>query len=64
VPIWTFGRPPELAAALICYVLPLLLDGPIWENAAGDGVLVDALIGAGRTVISSDIDPQRRGIGP
>jgi hypothetical protein len=54
--------PPELQVALILHVLPLLPEGPIWENAAGDGVLADALIQAGRDVIQSDIDPQRRGI--
>jgi hypothetical protein len=41
-----------------------LPEGPVWENAAGDGVLADALIEAGRTVIRSDIAPQRRGIMP
>jgi hypothetical protein len=46
---------------LIRYVLPLLPEGPVWENAAGDGVLADALIRTGREVILSDIDPQRRG---
>jgi hypothetical protein len=54
--------PPELQAALIRYVLPLLPEGPVWECAAGDGALADALIRAGREVILSDIDPQRRGI--
>jgi hypothetical protein len=54
--------PPELQVALIRYVLPLLPEGPVWECAAGDGVLADALIRAGREVIQSDIDPQRRGI--
>jgi hypothetical protein len=53
---------PELRIALIRYVLPLLPEGPIWEPAAGDGVLADALIEAGRDVILSDIDPQRRDI--
>jgi hypothetical protein len=53
---------PELQIALIRYVLPLLPQGPVWENAAGDGVLANALIKAGREVILSDIDPQRRGI--
>jgi hypothetical protein len=43
-------------------VLPLLPEGPIWESAAGDGALADALIAAGRLVIRSDIDPQRAGI--
>src|SRR5262249_42658833 len=36
--------------------------GPIWECAAGDGVLGDDLAAAGREVILSDIDPKRRGI--
>jgi hypothetical protein len=54
--------PPELQIALTRHVLPLLPDGPIWECAAGDGVLADALIEAGREVILSDIDPQRRDV--
>jgi hypothetical protein len=54
--------PPELRIALLRYVLPLLPEGPIWENAAGDGVLADALIRAGRDVILSDADPQRRDV--
>jgi hypothetical protein len=58
--------PPELQVALIRHVLPLLPDGPVWECAAGDGVLADALIEAGREVIQSDVesaaprDPQMR----
>jgi hypothetical protein len=54
--------PPELQVALVRYVLPLLPEGTVWEPAAGDGVLADALTRAGREVIQSDIDPQRRGI--
>jgi hypothetical protein len=54
--------PPELRIALVRYVLPLLPAGPVWENAAGDGVLAEALQQAGREVIRSDIDPQRPGI--
>jgi hypothetical protein len=54
--------PPELQTALIRYVVPLLPEGPVWECAAGDGALADALIQTGREVILSDIDPQRRGI--
>jgi hypothetical protein len=54
--------PPELRTALIRYVLPLLPAGVVWECAAGDGVLADALMQGGREVILSDIDPQRRGI--
>jgi len=51
--------PPDLAAALIQHVLPLLPPGPVWECAAGDGHLVDSLTAAGRTVIASDIQRQR-----
>ena len=54
--------PPELRIALVRYVLPLLPAGVVWENAAGDGVLADALTQAGREVVLSDIDPQRREI--
>lgn len=55
--------PPELQVALVRYVLPQLPpDAVIWECAAGDGALVDALTQAGRVVVASDIDPQRAGI--
>ena len=54
--------PPELRVVLIKEVLPMLPPAPIWECAAGDGVLVDDLRAAGRAVIASDINPQRRGI--
>ncbi len=53
---------PALAAALIQYVLPTLPQGVVWECGAGDGMLVDALEAAGREVIATDIEPQRRGI--
>ena len=43
--------PTELRAALIEAVLPTLPSGPVWECAAGDGILVDALRSAGREVI-------------
>jgi hypothetical protein len=49
-----------LTAALVEVVLPLLPLGPIWEFAAGDGALVDALIVAGRQVFGSDVQRQRR----
>jgi hypothetical protein len=49
-----------LTAALVEVVLPLLLLEPIWEFAAGDGALVDALIAAGRQVFASDVQRQRR----
>jgi hypothetical protein len=51
--------PPELRTALVRYVLPLLPEAPVWECAAGDGALVDALISAGRRVVATDIAPQR-----
>jgi hypothetical protein len=54
--------PPCLRIALVRIVLPYLPPGPIWEAAAGDGALVDALTAAGRTVIASDVNPQRKGI--
>jgi hypothetical protein len=54
--------PPELQRALVRYVLPLLPVGPVWEPAAGDGALADALAESGRNLILSDIDPQRSGI--
>jgi hypothetical protein len=53
--------PPALIAALIEHVLPMLPPALIcWECAAGDGALVDAMTGAGRTVIASDVERQRR----
>jgi hypothetical protein len=56
--------PVCLRTALARIVLPYLPPGPIWEPAAGDGALVDALTAAGRKVIAGDIDPQRRGFLP
>jgi hypothetical protein len=44
---------------LVQVVLPILPQGPIWEFAAGDGKLVDALTAAGREVIASDVQRQR-----
>ena len=55
--------PPCLIAVLIEQVLPRLPAAPIWEAAAGDGYLVDALRAAGRRVIASDIERRRRDIG-
>jgi hypothetical protein len=55
--------PPCLRAALTHYVVPNLPAGRIiWECAAGDGTLGDAIAATGRQVFMSDIDPQRRGI--
>jgi hypothetical protein len=56
--------PPCLRAALTSRVFPSLPAGTIWEAAAGDGYLSAHIEAAtGRTVISTDIDPQRQGIG-
>jgi len=49
--------PPCLTAALLRCVLPHL-SGPIWEPAAGDGCLADAMRQAGRTVLASDLEPR------
>src|SRR6516162_8179805 len=59
VDLWP--TPACLTTALIGKVLPTLPDGVIWECAAGDGHLVDALRLAGRDVIASDIMRQRDG---
>jgi hypothetical protein len=50
---------PDLAAALVGRVLPSVPDGVVWECAAGDGILLDALRDAGRVVIAADIEPGR-----
>ncbi len=47
--------PPCLIGALIAYVLPHLPAGSVWEPAAGDGRLADAMRRAGRAVFASDI---------
>jgi hypothetical protein len=57
-----WSTPPCLVAALIEFILPTLPPGPIWEAAAGAGALVDPLRAAGRQVIATDIEPQRRDI--
>jgi hypothetical protein len=59
-----FWPTPEcLRSALVHCVLPFLPPGlTIWEAAAGDGSLSDAIAATGRTVISSDVAPQRPGI--
>jgi hypothetical protein len=53
-----WATPSDLIDALITHVLPLLPDGAIWECAAGDGRLAEAIRAAGRHVIASDIAPQ------
>ncbi len=57
-----WSTPPCLTAALIESVLPSLPAGVVWEAAAGAGGLVDALRAAGREVIATDIERQRRDI--
>jgi hypothetical protein len=57
-----WSTPPCLSAALMEFVLPTLPAGVVWEAAAGAGVLVDALRAAGREVIASDNERQRRDI--
>ena len=60
----TWLTPSCLSTALIKKVLPHLNpDLPIWECAAGDGRILDALCAAGRKVIATDIAPQRDDIG-
>jgi hypothetical protein len=50
--------PVTLVTACVKQVLPALPDGPVWECAAGDGRLVDAITAAGRSVHASDLYPQ------
>ena len=57
-PCALWPTPPCLTWALITHVLPRLPQGPIWECAAGDGRLADAMRGAGRVVHASDIVPR------
>jgi hypothetical protein len=40
---------------LVADVLPQLPPGPIWEPAAGDGRLAEAMRAAGRSVLGSDV---------
>lgn len=53
--------PRCLTAALLQCVLPDL-PGLLWEPAAGDGRLVDAMRLAGRSVLASDVAPRAAGI--
>jgi hypothetical protein len=48
--------PPCLVTALVAEVLRELPPGPLWEPAAGSGVLVRAMQAAGRHVIASDLE--------
>jgi hypothetical protein len=55
--------PPDVAAVLVQHVLPVLGSGiRIWECAAGDGRLADAIAAAGYDVVMTDADPKRQDI--
>jgi hypothetical protein len=56
-----FPTPDCLITALIRYVLPEI-QGAIWEPAAGDGRLADAMRDAGRDVLATDLFPRAPGI--
>jgi hypothetical protein len=47
--------PASLIDALITHVLPTLPMGSVWEPAAGNGRLVEAMRAAGRQVVASDL---------
>jgi hypothetical protein len=52
--------PPDVAAVLVQRVLPVFGSGVrIWECAAGDGRLGDAMTAAGYDVVMTDANPQR-----
>jgi hypothetical protein len=50
----SWGTPISLINALVVHVLPSLPCGIIWECAAGDGRLADAMRNVGRQVVASD----------
>jgi hypothetical protein len=56
--------PVCLCSCLVERVLPTLdSTSPIWEGAAGNGAIVDAVRATGREVIATDIAPRRADIG-
>jgi hypothetical protein len=57
-----WATPFCLTEALIEHVLPSLPQTPIWECAAGDGRLAQAMRAAGYTVLASDVEPQSEDI--
>jgi hypothetical protein len=57
-----WATPRCLTDALIKHVMPDLPTAAIWECAAGDGRLAQALRAAGYTVLASDIEPRAEGI--
>jgi hypothetical protein len=50
-----WATPDCLTAALVTHILPSLPRAPIWEPAAGDGVLVRAIEATGHRVFAGDI---------
>jgi hypothetical protein len=54
--------PVCLTSALTVNVLPALSPCPLWEFAAGDGRVAQAMRAAGHTVLASDIKPRGEGI--
>jgi hypothetical protein len=56
-----WATPRCLITALIRFVLPEI-PGAIWEPCAGDGRLVDAMRGAGRDVLATDLVPRAQDI--
>jgi hypothetical protein len=58
-----WATPRCLTAALIEHVLPDLRRKPIWECAAGDGRLAQALRDTGYIVFASDVEPRGDGVG-
>ena len=53
-----WATPQCLTRALADEVLPSLPPAPVWECAAGDGRLANAMRAAGRVVVASDIEPR------
>jgi hypothetical protein len=53
-----WATPSCLTTALFEHVLPGLPQASIWECAAGDGRLAQAMRAAGYTVLASDIEPR------
>jgi hypothetical protein len=52
----SWATPTCLTEALLTHVLPTTPDGIIWEPAAGNDHLANAMRSAGRIVLSTDID--------
>ena len=50
-----WATPDCLTAALVTHILPDLPPAPVWEPAAGSGVLVRAIAAAGYRVVAGDL---------